>query len=608
MKRLVFFFLLTITVLQSWSQVRVTASAPGEVINGDQFKLSYTVNTQDVSDFKIPSIQDFDVLYGPSRSEESSVQIINGKVTSNSSITFTYVLSTQKAGSFTLPVATVTVNGKNYRSNTLKIKVLPGGGGTSGQGGAQQGNAAANRMHTQDAGSKITGKDLFITVTASKQRVYEQEAVLLTYKVYSLVSLTQLMGDMPDLDGFHTQEIQLSQEKSMKLENYNGRNYGTVVWRQYVLFPQQTGKLTIPSIKFEGIVVQQNRNIDPFDAFFNGGSSMVEVKKTIVAPSITLQVDALPQRPTNFSGAVGRFNVSSSISPQSLKANEALTLRTVVSGSGNMKLIKAPTVSFPKDFEVYDPKVTDKTSIAKSGVSGNKVFDYVAIPRHGGKYQIPATEFCYFDLDSRQYKTLRTEAYEVEVAKGSGRSRHNVDDTDKEDLQLLGSDIRFIKTGDVEFINNNETFFGTTGYAVSYLVPFVLFVVLVIIFRKKAIENANMAKIRGKKASKVAVKRLKKANQLLKSGEKASFYDEVMRALWGYVGDKLNIPVAELSKDNVQEKLVARGADEALTQAFLEALNECEFARFAPGNPEAAMDNMYTKASQVIGKMENTIK
>jgi hypothetical protein len=464
-------------------------------------------------------------------------------------------------------------------------------------------------MQSQRAGSRISGKDLFITVTASKRRCYEQEGVLLTYKVYSLVDLRQLEGKMPDMQGFHTQEIPLPQQKSFRMENHNGRNYGTVVWSEYLIFPQQTGKLVVPSIRFDGIVVQRNDNVDPLDAFFNGGTNMVEIQKSIIAPSITLQVDPLPTRPVNFSGAVGDFTLSSSVNTKKLKTNDALNLRLVLSGVGNLKLVKTPTVKFPADFETYDAKVTDKTNLTTSGVSGNKIFDYLAIPRHPGKYTIPSVEYVVFDLHTHQYKTLRTEPILLEVEKGSGDSRQALADfTQKEDLKMLNQDIHYIKLGSVTMHQRGDRFFGSVLYLLCYLLPFVLFVFVVVIFRQKAVDNANVAKMRGKKANKVATRRLRTADKLLKVGNQTAFYDEVMHALWGYISDKLNIPVAELTKDNVVERLSAKGVDSELTNAFIKALDDCEFARFAPGDKDEAMDKVYHSANEVISKMENSIK
>lgn len=594
--------------LAAWADVQVTASAPDVVVVGDQFRLSYKVNTQDIDDFSAPAVSGFDILMGPSRSMQSSFQMINGRTTQSSSVTFTYILNATKAGTYTIGPASVTVNGKKHQSNSLRIQVLPPDKTRSNSSSNSGSNSGSGRMHTQDAGSQITGKDLFIAVTASKKRVYEQEAILLTYKVYSLVSLSQLMGDMPDLDGFHTQEIPLPQQKSLKMEHYNGRNYGTVLWRQYVLFPQRSGKLTIPSIKFQAVVVQQNRNIDPFDAFFGGGSAMTEVQKTIVAPALTIQVDPLPEpRPANFSGAVGQFTLKSSLTPKEIKTNDALTLRLTVSGTGNMKLMKAPVVNFPKDFESYDAKTTDNTKIGREGATGEMIFDYLAVPRHSGKYTVPSVEFCYFDPAAKQYKTLKSDSYDLEVAKGKG-GEGNVSYNKREDVELLASDIRYIHQGDVSLRQPGDTLFGTLKYALCYLIPLLVFVVLIVIFRKKATDSSNVVMMKHKKANKVAARRMKQAQALLRANKPSEFYEEVLKAMWGYVGDKLNIPVAELNKENVNEKLLQHGVSQETADAFLSVLNDCEFARYAPGDPAQTMDKIYMASVKVMSEMENMIK
>lgn len=416
------------------------------------------------------------------------------------------------------------------------------------------------------------------------------------------------MGDMPDLDGFHTQEIPLPQQKSLKMEHYNGRNYGTVLWRQYVLFPQRSGKLTIPSIKFQAVVVQQNRNIDPFDAFFGGGSAMTEVQKTIVAPALTIQVDPLPEpRPANFSGAVGQFTLKSSLTPKEIKTNDALTLRLTVSGTGNMKLMKAPVVNFPKDFESYDAKTTDNTKIGREGATGEMIFDYLAVPRHSGKYTVPSVEFCYFDPAAKQYKTLKSDSYDLEVAKGKG-GEGNASYNKREDVELLASDIRYIHQGDVSLRQPGDTLFGTLKYALCYLIPLLVFVVLIVIFRKKATDSSNVVMMKHKKANKVAARRMKQAQALLRANKPSEFYEEVLKAMWGYVGDKLNIPVAELNKENVNEKLLQHGVSQETADAFLSVLNDCEFARYAPGDPAQTMDKIYMASVKVMSEMENMIK
>lgn len=409
MRQLIFFLLLAITVLpiQAKNDVTLVAEAPDVVVSGDQFRLTFTVNTQKGKDFLAPSISGFDVLMGPSRSQQSSTQIINGKVSSSSAITYTYILMAGKEGTYTIPAASIEVDGKKIFSNALTIKVLPP---DQSAGNQQSGQGQSNSSRGQIAGGKISDKDLFITATAAKTTVYEQEAILLTYKVYTLVNLRQLYGKMPDLKGFHTQEIELPQQKTFSLEHYNGRNYNTTIWSQYVLFPQQTGKLEIPSITFEGIVAQQTISDDPFDAFFNGGG-YIEVKKKIVTPKVTINVKPLPAKPDNFSGGVGEFTLSSSINAKEVKTNDAVTIKLTIKGAGNMKLINTPEVKFPEDFEIYDPKVTNNFDVSRAGLSGTQTIEYLAIPRHAGDFTIPQVEFTYFDLKSQAYKTLKTEEY-----------------------------------------------------------------------------------------------------------------------------------------------------------------------------------------------------
>ena len=605
-----------ISIGQVLAQVSVRVQAPSEVVQGDRFRVSYVVNTSDVDDFKIGEFEGLVELYGPSRSQSSSFSIVNGKTTSSSSVTFTYTLTTNQAGTFHIPAATVVSDGKSVKSASPQITVLPsgnGGGGAQGQAGQGQGqnhSSQADRMRMQDAGDKITGKDIFIAVTASKKRVFEQEAVLLTYKLYTLVNVSEMTGKMPELDGFHVQEINRQRQPELKMEHYNGRNYGTVVWSQYVVFPQQTGELKIPEIKFEAVVVQQNRNIDPFDAFFHGASMMTEVRKTVMAPAVILHVDPLPTpKPANFSGAVGKFSVTSTLTPNQLKANDATTLRLVVNGTGNMKLMNAPEVQWPKDFERYDPKSEDKTKIGASGSSGSMVFDYIAVPRHQGKYELPPVEFCYFDPDSKEYKTLNTEGYTIDVEKGKGSSNTAAQNYSKEEIELLNSDIRYIKTGKPDYVNADEaSLLGTSRIWLLYVIALVIFLILVLVFRRYTVANADVVGRRVRKASKAATKRLKTARKLMAAGDANAFYEETMRALWGYVGDRLNMPASELTRDNIREKLTERGATAELTDQFIGALDECEFARFAPGDAAQTMDKVYAAAEDVINKMEGELK
>lgn len=579
----------------------ISVSAPSHVAAGENFRVAYTINTSDVEEFRMGGVQDgLEVIAGPYTSSQSSYQMINGHTSSSSSVTITYTLYAAKNGSFTIGASHAVVGGKRLSSRPVKIQV---------SGHAQRTNGAPN-MHGQDsydqprmrsAGSAISGSDLFIKVSASKKRVHEQEPILLTYKVYTQVDLTQLEGKMPDLKGFHTQEVPLPQQKTFHTETVNGRPYKCVTWSQYVMYPQMTGRLEIPSITFKGIVVQQNRNVDPMEAFFNGGSGYVEVKKDIKAPGITLQVDPLPQRPANFSGGVGKFNISASLDKKEVKAGEPITLRVVVGGIGNLKLLKQPVVNFPKDFDKYDAKVTDKTRLTANGVEGNMVYDFLAVPRNQGSYTIPSVELTYYDTGKNAYKTIKTQPFKVEVEKGDGTS------AESEDFASQDKDIHTIKLGKAEQHKADEMFFGSFGYWISLLMPLIAFVVLLIVFRRRAIENADIVKKRSNRAGKIATKRLRLANKLMLQGKQGEFYDEVMRALWGYMSYKLNMPAEKLNRDNIRETLGRHFVDDATIEKFTTALDECEFERYAPGDAAGNMNRTFESAMTAIMDIENAI-
>lgn len=603
MKRSIILYVLLLVALGIQAQ-HISVSAPSRVSVGENFRVAYTVNTQDVEDFRsgIRTTDEVEVIAGPYTSQQSSFQMVNGHTSSSSSITYTYTLYASKNGTYTLPAAHAKVGSRTISSSPYRIVI---------SGSARPSSNGAPKMHEDEeggpkmraAGSAITGNDLFIKVSANKRRVHEQEPVLLTYKVYTTVDLTQLEGKMPDLTGFHTQEVQLPQQKSFHLERVNGKNYRCVTWSQYVMYPQMTGDLKIPSITFKGIVVQQNRSVDPFEAFFNGGSGYVEVHRNIDAPGITIHVDPLPTRPANFSGGVGKFNISAQLNKTDVKAGNPVNLRIVVGGIGNLKLIKQPTVVFPKDFDKYDPKVTDKTKLTANGVEGNMIYDILVVPRNQGKYHINPITFTYFDTDLNQYKTIKTQAFDITVGKGDGSNGNVSDYTDEKD-----QDIHALKLGDTHQHAIDEFFFGSSTYWIALLIPLLAFIVLLVIFRQRAIDNADLVKMRGKKANKVATKRLRTANKLMWAGKANEFYDEVLRALWGYMGDKLNMPAEKLSRENIVETLQNHDVDEETIQKFTSALDECEFERYAPGDVAGNMNKTFDSAMTAITRIEDVMK
>lgn len=578
----------------------LVGNAPSNVSVGENFRLTYTVNTQNVSDFRIGDVPDaLEVITGSYTSSQSSFQVVNGHTSSSSSITYTFILCATKNGSFTISPAHIVAGGKKIASKPLKITVS----------GTSQSTGGAPRMHEdnqnqmRDAGTQVKGSDLFIKVSANKRRVHEQEPVLLTYKVYTLVDLIELDYKMPDLAGFHTQEVPLPQQKSFHIEQVNGRSYRCVTWSQYVMFPQMTGKLEIPSLTFNGTVIQRNRNVDPFEAFFNGGSGYVEVKRSIKAPGLTIQVDPLPTRPTNFSGGVGKFNISAQINKTEVKANDPVTIRVVVGGTGNLKLIKQPVLNLPKDFDKYDAKVTDKTKLTTNGIEGNMIYDFLIVPRNQGTYDIPAIEFTYYDIAANAYKTIKTQPFKLTVSKGEGGSGTAVDYSD-----IKEKDIRPIMEGDSDVIDIKNIFYGSVAYWLILSVLFVAFVGLLVVFRKRAVDNANITKLKGKKANRIATKRLRNASKLMLANDKDKFYDEVLRALWGYVSDKLNMPAEQLSKENIAEKLSARNVDEETVSMFIFAIDECEYNRYAPGDPRGNMNTTFESAMSAIIKIEDAMK
>lgn len=609
-KKLIFLFALLLSIgnlsLKA-DDVTFKASAPDAVAMGEQFRLTYTVNAEG-RELRTPDLSDFDVLMGPSTSTNRSIQVINGQSSSVFTQTFTYILMPKKEGTFNLAPATIKVKNANYNSNSLVVKVLPpdqSGKNNSTQSGS--GNAAPSQSGSS---SGISNEDVFIRMNVSNRNVYEQEGFLVTFKIYTLTETGFKNMKFPEFEGFLAQDIELNSKWT--LENYNGKNYQTAILKQTVLYPQRPGKITIESGKYDIIVrVRTQKQVRSFfDDFFD---SYQDVNKEITSAPVTIDVKPLPSgKPASFSGAVGNYTMNSTINSNSVKTNEAVTITVTLNGSGNIKLMKNPDVIFPNDFEVYDPKVNNNIKTTTAGTSGTKTIEYMAIPRYAGDFEIPAIQFSYFDPKSGTYKTLSSEPFKLHVEKGEGGGEGSSpvvsSFSQQESLKYLGQDIRYIKVTKPHFVSNQEIFFGSFTYVFAYIIIAILFIVFFIIYRKQVKENANLALVRTKKANKIAVKRLKKAEKLLKENKKAEFYDEVLRAVWGYLSDKLNIPQANLTKDNVESELSKYGVDEILVSDYMEILNTCEFARYAPSQASDAMDSLFKQTVNAIGKMESTIK
>ena len=611
---LLFTLLLSVGLLQNIKaqDVSFIASAPPSVVVGTQFQLAYVVNVLNGTELRLPPeiTENFDLLMGPSLSTSTSIKISGGKQTSETTATYTCVLAAKKEGTFTFNPATIKIKNSEYKSNAVTIKVLPQDQAAQAQ--AQGGGAQQQQQQQGGAAAGISNDGLFLRMIVSDNNVYEQEGFLVTFKLYTMYDNLANVSNVkfPEFEGFLAQDVE-QKEQQWQLENYNGRNFKTVIMKQTVLYPQRSGELKIGSGKAEATlrVRNQARGRNIFDDFFD---TYQNVSKELISSPVTINVKPLPTgKPSSFSGAVGNYSINSEINRTELKANEAITIKLTIKGTGNMKLIKTPDITFPNDFEVYDPKVDNSNiRVTAAGSSGTKTIEYMAIPRFAGDFIIPSVNFSYFDTKSGSYKTITTESYKLHVEKGEGGSDAAIvsNFANRENVKFLGKDIRYIKLNNIHFLSNKEIFFGSFIYIMAYLMIAILFIVFFIIYRKQVKENSNIALVRTRKANKTAVKRLKQAEKLLKENKEEAFYEEVIRALWGYLSDKLNMPQSELTKENVAVELNKYGVNEELSDEFLEIINTCEFARYAMNKTSGAMDKLFNETVDAIGKMENTIK
>ncbi len=609
MKR-IFTILLTILIPLAIlaDEVSFQASAPRQAIVGQPFQLTYTVN-QRAKDLRAPEMANFEILAGPYTSQSSSTQFINGKRTSSFTLTYTYTLLAPAEGTFSIQPATITVDGERYTSNGLKIEVLPQDKTTQTQSSAAQGSRST-AQDAQQTTTNISSDNIFIRTLVTKTRVKEQECILLSYKLYFAgVDVAQFTNNtkIPEFTGFLKQELDQN-EIQAELEHYDGRNYQTAILYQTLLYPQHAGDIQIEPASFEAVIRVQNRAQvrSIFDDFFG---SYTNVSKVIKAPGVKIKVEPLPKgKPAGFSGGVGQFNIRSSISTTELQTNEAVTLKVEITGTGNMKLLKTPAIDWPEGFEVYDPKVVNNFKNTTAGVSGTKTIEYLAIPRAAGEWTIPAITFSYYDTQAGEYRTLATKEYTLHVARGVGEQAvvtEGVPYVGKEDIRALGTDIRYITTAKPNVVTEPVIAFGSLAFWLCYIIPLLVAIVLFIIFRRQIRENADIQRMRYKKANKVAQKRLRKAKKLLEEGKKEAFYEEIERAAWTYLSDRLSIPTAELNKENIAALLREKDVAEDLIKEVLNVLSTAEFARYAPAMAGEPTD-VYMATVKLIDQLEDS--
>lgn len=595
------------TVLSVRAQVRFTVEAPATTDINSEFRVVYKVEGSKATSFEAPSFADFEVLSGPAVSQFSSMSSVGGRtVQSSQSTTWTYILFPKRKGTFKLSPASVRVGSKTYRTRTATIKV--GGSGKKQPYPAKGRSSAAADDDLQPAGSRVTQKDLFLTVTTNKTTVYEQEPVVLTYHIHwkNGVGLSGVaLRRKPALEPFLAQEVPLSGNLSPVLERRGGALYRSAVNLQYVLFPQKTGALSVPPATFEATVIQRDLyGDDPVLTFFNGGGNL-SVKVSRTTPELPLKVLPLPSpRPAGFSGGVGRLQIKGELLTPHPKTNELCTYRITVTGAGNMKMLEAPTVAFPKDFDVYGPKTTDETELTTEGVAGKLIFDYTFVPQNVGQYTIPAVRLVYFDTEQRAYRTLSTAPLVLDIARGKLSSAEA-----RRAAELATGDIRDIVGGSATFRPADAYYvFGTPAYVLIALAVVVLFVAALWLLRFRRRRLADGVALRRRRAARHCSRRLQRAARLLDSGEVEPFYAALSDAMYDYAADRFSLQPAS-GKEAMCTAMQQRGVSDETVSRFMSVIDECEYARFSPATSGAeGAKRLLQEAEAVISDTEAALK
>lgn len=588
-------------------EVSFTASAPEQVAVGETFQVSFVLNTRP-ADFRAPGFKGFRFVAGPSQYSSSSTQIINGKVTRTTSFSYTYTLMASEEGTFEIDPASAVVDGESYQSNAIKVTVT----GQASPGSTSP--SAGTRDNNQGSTDRATEKDLFIRASISNSNPYQSEQVIISYKIYTRVPVSQYSIDrLPSFQGFWTETLPDADPGTTTTEVIDEISYRVAEIRRIAVFPQRTGEITIEPLEVEALVrVPSHRQRQSlFDEFFGGSpfDAFQNVQQTIRSNPVTLQVRPLPaqNRPAVFQGMVGQLDISATLEPGQLQVNDAANLAITISGRGNLRMLEQPQVSFPQNVEVFDPTVTDNIRNAASGISGSRKFEYILIPRTPGTFEIPPIRIAYFDPSAQRYETRETEAFQIEVT-GSISGTEGADRTTRREQVLsLSSDIRFIHTGPLSLTPLDSMFYGSKRFYFLMLLPIVMFLALLVVWRRQIKLQSNQAMVRNRKAEKTARKRLKTARSFLKNKDKDAFYDEISRSLWGYISDKLNIPVAYLNREHVNRVFIEKNVSGHLAEKFLQTIDECEYARFAPGSSPALMDEVYEKTLVTIIDLEKEL-
>lgn len=572
--------------------------APQQVVEGQKFSVTFQlVNAPSTpaGNPAIPSIPNCKLLFGPGISQSSSYQNINGHESSSSTIGYTYSYKAEKAGTVTIGAAKMNVGGRSLSTKPIKLQILPPD--RSAQRGTQS-SVQAYDIDTQTADKPVSGKDVFIRIVLSKPTAYEQEGVLCSIKLYTKYQVSKFITNVqPAYNGFMAEEVPVTLQG--RFESVGGENYFAYVIKQSVLFPQQTGKLTISSGSYD-LTVQQFETINT-----SFGRMRSPVDKTIKVNSNTASINVMPlpsPRPADFSGAVGRFSVTRALTSKKIRTNEAATIKLIISGQGNLKSLTPPKFGFSPQFDQYDPQTAVTASSSGATLSGKVTVDYTFVPQSVGQFAIDGTSFTYFDLNSHQYRTIKVDGFNLNVEKGSASNAVKYNDA-------VMKDILPMETGSLDLSKSHGSIFGEWYTIIYYIVLLLAFAIVLFIYRKKVKERANVTLMKRKGANKVANRRLKRAKRYMNKGQKELFYEEMLTALWGYYSDKLSIPVSELNRDNISKNLDGYGLSQEAIGRVINILDECEFSRYAQSaESNVPMAEIYRMACDSIDEVENTKK
>ncbi|MBI2269253.1 MAG: protein BatD [Bacteroidetes bacterium] len=579
------------------------AVSKNRVAVGEPFQIEFAVSNGGADNFKPPAaLKDFDIYSGPNHS--NSVQIINGSMSQSTSIS--YYIAAKREGKITIGPASITVNGNKKESNSITIEVSKASSGNpnAGNQGGNQGNAAA---------AQSSDENLFARTSVNRTKVYQGEQITVVHKIYTRLSLRGFQDvKFPTYNGFWSQDAPQKGQITLSNENIEGVNYSVAELRRTFLFPQRSGTLEIDPINVECVVRQRSRQPqNVFDQFFGTGGYEDVLMKAKSKP-VKIEVMPLPEtnKPENFSGAVGNFTFKASMNKNKVKTNEAVNLSISISGSGNLKLIDEVKVNVPEDIEKYDPKINDNISANNSGVSGSKSFEYLLIPRHAGEYKIDQVSFSYFDPDKKTYITLPSPEFSINVEKGKDDDNTSpavMTTIQKKDVAVVGNDIRYIKTNNIQLKKKDNGFWGSRGFYGGLLSPMLLFAAFILVRRKNIKDNSDLVLVKSRKAGKMAKKRLVQAEKHLKENNKEPFYEEIFKALYGYLSDRLNIPFAELTKESISAMLRSKKVNDETCQKLETILSNCEFARYAPSSVSGDLHGAYNDSATIITQIEDQL-